>query len=243
MKMYNRILLKLSGEGLSESSTAKEKAKTYSAEILDSLYHALSLALSHHVQVALVIGGGNFYRGVFDTENFVHRSTADMMGMLATVMNGCFLEDYLTQKGLPVYHASSLPVDNICPAYVSHTCRSYLDQRHIVILSGGTGHAFCTTDTAAVVKALELKCDILLKATKVDGVYSEDPVLNPKAIRYDQLSYKEALSKNLKVMDQTAMTLAMENKLPIGVFSMRNTKNFGKVLTRTGDFTLIKEGL
>ena len=210
-----RILLKFSGEALSGQA-----GFGYDPEVLLGVCRQVASVAAKGTQVAIVVGGGNLFRGASSVGQGIHRATADQMGMLATMMNGLALRDTLSSLGVPVTVYSGLGVDGVLPAFDAFSARQALARGEVVILPGGTGSPYFTTDTAAALRAVELSCDLVLKATKVDGIYTADPKKDATATRYSKLSYAEALSKNLAVMDTTAFVLCQEQRMPIRVFDM-----------------------
>ena len=212
---YNRILLKLSGEALMGSDAYGINRQTIS-EIVGEVKSVVDLG----VQVGVVIGGGNIFRGVAPAANGMDRAQADYMGMLATVMNGLALQDAMRVAGMAARVQSALVIEQVVEPYIRGRAIRYLEQGRTVIFAGGTGNPFFTTDTAAALRGAEIGAEIVLKATKVDGIYTADPKKDPSATRYDQISFNEVMSKNLAVMDATAFALCRDRKLPINVFSI-----------------------
>lgn len=210
-----RILLKFSGEALAGSA-----GFGYNPEVLLGVCRQVAQVVEQGVQVAIVVGGGNLFRGASSVGQGIHRATADQMGMLATVMNGLALRDTLASLNVPVQVYSGLGVAGVVADFDAFAARQALDRGEVVILPGGTGSPYFTTDSAAALRAAELSCDLVLKATKVDGIYTADPKKDPNAVRYSRLSYREALDKQLAVMDTTAFVLCQEQSLPIRVFDM-----------------------
>lgn len=190
-------------------------------------------------EIALVVGGGNIFRGLSALASGMERASADYMGMLATCMNGLALQDALEKRGIATRMQSAIRMDSICEPYIKRKASRHLEKNRIVIFAAGTGNPFFTTDTAAVLRSIEVKCDVILKGTQVDGVYTADPKLDKNATRYDQLSYLDVLKQDLKVMDQTAITLAKDNKLPIIVFSIKGENALCDVVQGKGKFTII----
>lgn len=212
---YKRILLKLSGEAL-----MGQYDFGYDADILANTASEVVKQHKAGTQVALVIGGGNIFRGAGLAHAGIDRVSADQMGMLATVMNALAVKDAINKLDVKCHIMSALKIDQLGEEYSALKAREYLEQGNIVIFAAGTGNPYFTTDTAASLRAIEIKADLLLKATKVDGIYDSDPMKNPDAKRYDTLSFDEAVSKELGVMDLTAMVLCRENKMPLCVFNM-----------------------
>lgn len=212
---YKRILLKLSGEALMGDDSYGINRTTIS-RIVEEIKEVVGLG----VQVAVVIGGGNIFRGVAPAAEGMDRATADYMGMLATVMNALALQDAMKHVGLKARVQSALNIEQVAEPYIRGKAIRYLEEGRVVIFGAGTGNPFFTTDTAAALRGMEMNVDIVLKATKVDGVYTDDPKTHPDAMRYKTISFDEAIIKNLKVMDATALTLCRDQKLPISVFSI-----------------------
>ncbi len=214
---YHRILLKLSGEALlgrQEYGIDPPVIRRVAAEITE--------VLGLGVQVGLVIGGGNIFRGAGLAEGGMDRVTADHMGMLATVINALALQDALERQGAVARVMSALQINEVCEDYIRRRAMRHLEKGRVVIFAAGTGNPFFTTDTAASLRAIEIGAEVLLKATKVDGVYSADPLETPDAVRYDELSFDQILADNLKVMDATAIVMCRENDLPLIVFNLNN---------------------
>lgn len=212
---YQRVLVKLSGEALMGDDSYGINRETIQ-RIVDEIAEVSRLG----VQVCVVIGGGNIFRGVAPGAAGMDRATADYMGMLATVMNALALQDAMRRSGLKARVQSALNIEQVAEPYIRGKAMRYLEEGRIVIFAAGTGNPFFTTDTAAALRGMEMGVDIVLKATKVDGVYTADPVKDPSAQRYERLSFDEAIVNNLKVMDATALTLCRDQNLPIGVFSI-----------------------
>ena len=222
---YKRILLKLSGEALMG-------VQTYGIDPAVATQIALDVAeiQSMGVETAIVIGGGNIFRGVAASARGMDRATADYMGMLATVINALALQDALEQQGLETRVQTAIEVRQVAEPFVRRRALSHLEQGRVVILAAGTGNPFFTTDTAAALRATELSCEVLLKGTKVDGVYTADPKKDKQARRYEELTYMEVLQQGLAVMDGTAITLCMENRLPVIVFNLFEEGNLERVV-------------
>ena len=212
---YKRILLKLSGEALmGDDSYGINRATIF--RIVNEIKEVVDLG----VQVGVVIGGGNIFRGVAPAAEGMDRATADYMGMMATVMNALALQDAMKHVGLVSRVQSALNIEQVAEPYIRGKAIRYLEEGRVVIFGAGTGNPFFTTDTAAALRGMEINADIVLKATKVDGIYTDDPKTNPDAMRYKTITFDEAIIKNLKVMDATALTLCRDQKLPISVFSI-----------------------
>ena len=212
---YKRILLKLSGEALMGGDQYGINRET-----VDRIVGEVAEVVNLGVEVAVVIGGGNIFRGVAPASSHMDRATADYMGMLATVMNALALQDAMRRVSLVSRVQSALNIEQVVEPYIRGKAMRYLEEGKVVIFAAGTGNPFFTTDTAAGLRGMEMNVDLVLKATKVDGVYTDDPMTNPEAKRYQRLSFNEAIIKNLKVMDATALTLCRDQKLPINVFSI-----------------------
>jgi uridylate kinase len=212
---YKRILLKLSGEAL-----MGQDAYGINRDTVDRIVGEIAEVVNLGVEVAVVIGGGNIFRGVAPAASHMDRATADYMGMLATVMNALALQDAMRRVGLVSRVQSALNIEQVVEPYIRGKAMRYLEEGKVVIFAAGTGNPFFTTDTAAALRGMEMNVDLVLKATKVDGVYTDDPKTRPDATRYRRLTFDEAIIKNLKVMDATAMTLCRDQKLPINVFSI-----------------------
>ncbi len=227
---YNRILLKLSGEAL----MGKQKFGIDS-EVLAKTASEVVNQLKSGTQIALVIGGGNIFRGAGLAQGGIDRVSADQMGMLATVMNALAMQDAIKKLGVNCRVMSGLKIDQLGEEYSAFKAREYLELGDVVIFAAGTGNPYFTTDTAASLRAIEIQADLLLKATKVDGIYDSDPMKNPDAVRYESLSFNEAVSKELGVMDLTAMVLCRENDMPLCVFDMFEAGALEKIIN--GDKT------
>ncbi|HEV3231576.1 MAG TPA: UMP kinase [Candidatus Dormibacteraeota bacterium] len=222
---YKRILLKLSGEALEGRQGFGIDPDTVAA-----IARQISRVRDHRVEVAVVIGGGNIFRGVNAGEKGIDRTQADYMGMLATVINALALQDALEKAGVPTRVQSAITMVQIAEPYVRRRATRHLEKGRVIILAAGTGNPYFTTDTTAALRAVEVGAEIILKATKVDGIYSADPKLDPAARRYTTLGYMEVLNQGLQVMDSTAITLCMENNLPIIVFDLMQEGNIEKVV-------------
>ncbi len=230
---YNRILLKLSGEAL-----VGDKARGIDPEILIKYSNEIKKIYDKGVEIAIVIGGGNIYRG-FNNEFKIDRVQGDYMGMLATLINGLALQNTLENIGIPTRLQSAINVNKVAEPYIKRKALRHLDKKRIVIFSAGTGNPYFTTDSAAVLRAIEIEADVILKGTRVDGIYNEDPNKNSDAFKFEKITFKEAISKGLKIMDTTAFTLSHENKLPIIVFDMNQENNLLKVLNGENVGTLV----
>jgi uridylate kinase len=213
---YRRIVLKLSGEALK----AKGSHDNISPEIVQAIGQQIKEVHSLGVEVAVVIGGGNIWRGLSASHRGMERTTADYMGMLATVINGLALQSQLEQLALPTRVQTAIRMDNVAEPFIRRRAIRHLEQGRVVIFVAGTGNPFFSTDTTAALRANEIGAEVILKATKVDGIYTADPMKDPKARRYDRVTYSECLARQLKVMDSTAFSLCMDNRMPIIVFDM-----------------------
>ena len=230
---YNRILLKLSGEAL-----VGDKIGGIDPEILIKYSNEIKKVYEKGVEIAIVIGGGNIYRG-FNNEYKIDRVQGDYMGMLATLINGLALQNTLENIGIPTRLQSAINVNKVAEPYIKRKALRHLDKKRIVIFSAGTGNPYFTTDSAAVLRAIEIEADVILKGTRVDGIYNDDPNKNSDAFKFEKITFKEAISKGLKIMDTTAFTLSHENKLPIIVFDMNQEDNLLKVLNGENVGTLV----
>jgi uridylate kinase len=231
---YKRVLLKLSGEAL-----MGDDAYGISRQTIDRMCHEIGVITSLGVELAIVIGGGNIFRGVAGGAAGMDRATADYMGMLATVMNALALQDSLRQVGIVSRVQSALKIEQVVEPYIRPKALRYLEEGKVVIFAAGTGNPFFTTDTAAALRGAEVGAEIVLKATKVDGVYSADPMKDPKAVRYQRISFDEVISRNLKVMDATAFALCRDQRLPIKVFSILKEGALARVVNGEDEGTLV----
>lgn len=232
---YRRVLLKLSGEGL-----MGDRAFGIDHVVLDRICAEVKAVREMGVEVCMVIGAGNIFRGVSAAAGNIERTTADYMGMLATVMNALATQSVLEGMGIQTRVLSAIPMSTVCEPYIRRRAIRHMEKGRVVIFAAGTGNPFFTTDTAAALRAVEMGCDALLKGTQVDGVYSADPKKDPDAKRYDTLSYQDVLAQDLKVMDTAAIALARENNVPILVFSLHNPGAFGDVVSGRGTYTIIQ---
>jgi uridylate kinase len=232
---YHRVLLKISGEGLMGQQEFGLDPKTVSR-----ICKEVKSVHDQGVQVCLVIGAGNIFRGVSGDELGIERTSADYMGMLATVINAIAVQSALEVMGVNTRVLSAIPMSTVCEPYIRRRAVRHMERGRVVIFAAGTGNPFFTTDTAAALRAVEMGCDALLKGTQVDGVYDKDPKYNQDAKRYSKLSYQDVLSRDLRVMDTSAIALARDNKLPILVFAMHKSGGFSKVVSGVGKYTIIK---
>lgn len=232
---YRRILLKLSGESL-----MGDRNFGIDPRMLEQYAKEIKEITNIGVQVAVVIGGGNIYRGMNESETGIERAQGDYMGMLATVINGMALQAALDKVGVATRLQSAIKMEQVAEPYIRRRAMRHLEKGRVVIFGAGTGNPYFTTDTAGSLRAIEIKADVILKGTRVDGIYSADPEKDPNATRYETLSFNDVISQNLKVMDMTAFTLCQENALPIIVFDMNRTGNLLNVVTGKHVGTLVK---
>ena len=234
--VYKRVLLKVSGEAL-----MGDRDYGLDTGMVLKIANDIEAVVAMGVQVSLVIGGGNIFRGVAGAASGMDRAQADYMGMLATVMNALAMQSALEKRGVPTRVQSAIPMSTVCEPYIRRRAERHMEKGRVVIFAAGTGNPFFTTDTAAALRAAEMKCDALLKGTQVDGVYSADPRRDPGAKRYDELTYLEVLSRDLAVMDAAAISLSREIRLPIVVFNIHAPGAFAAVMRGEGLFTKITE--
>jgi uridylate kinase len=234
---YGRVLVKLSGEAL-----AGTKGYGIDLDVIEPIAKDIAKTAAMGTEICLVVGGGNIYRGLMAAEGGMDRARADYMGMLATVMNALALQTAIKRVGTPARVLSAIPMPTVCEPYIRDKALDHLEKGRVVIFAGGTGNPFFTTDTAAVLRAAEMECQALFKATQVDGVYDADPVKTPDAKRYDRVSYDEVLKRDLKVMDGAAIALARDNRLPIIVFSIKSQGSLALELQGEGSSTTIDSG-
>jgi uridylate kinase len=234
--LYRRVLLKLSGEALMGS-----KDYGLDQDTVDRIAREVQTVNQMGVEVCIVIGGGNIFRGVAGASQGMQRATADYMGMLATVMNALAMQNALERIGVATRVQSAITMTSVCEPYIRRRALRHMEKGRVVIFAAGTGNPFFTTDTAAALRASEMGCDALLKGTKVDGVYSADPKKESQAERYERLTYLDVLARDLKVMDAAAISLARENSIPILVFSINQAGALGEAICGKGKFTLITE--
>ena len=232
--MYKRVLLKISGEAL-----AAGRGFGIDAVFIHKVAEELAAVHALGCQIAIVVGGGNFFRGVAQQAIDMDRVAADHMGMLSTVINGIALQDAIEKRGIFCRVMSAIEMHQVSEPYIRRRAIRHVEKGRVVIFGAGTGNPYFTTDTAGVLRAIEIKADVILKGTRVDGIYSEDPEKNSRATKFDQISFNECISKNLRVMDMTAFTLCMENNLPIVVFGMNKPGNLRRVVTGEKVGTLV----
>ena len=233
---WKKILLKISGESL-----MGDDSFGINSTVVQSFANQIQTVVNSGLQICIVVGGGNIYRGVSSSNNGMDPPTGDYMGMLATVMNSLAIQNAMEQTGVQTRVQSALPISAVCEPYIRRRAKRHMEKGRVVIFAAGTGNPYFTTDTAAALRASEMNCDAIIKATLVDGVYSADPKKDENAIKYDRLSYLDVLSKDLKVMDASAISLARENKIPIIVCSIIEDENLTKVLNGQGSYTLITD--
>lgn len=231
---YHRIMLKLSGESL-----AGEKGFGIDPETVKAICKEVADVAALGLEIVLVIGGGNIFRGISSSAKGMERATADYMGMLATILNAMAVQDALEKMDIPTRVLSAIATKEVCEPYLRRKGLNHLEKGRIVICAGGTGNPYFTTDTAAALRAMELRCEAIIKATRVDGIYDKDPEKHADAVRYERITYKETLDKELKVMDATAITLARENKMPIIVCNILGG-NIKKVVCGENTGTIVE---
>lgn len=234
---FKRVLLKISGEAL-----MGDGAYGIDVGTVDRIAHEVRQATENGFELCLVIGGGNIFRGLSGAAGGMDRSSADYMGMLATVMNALAMQNALERQGIATRVLSAIPMTTVCEPYIRRRAIRHMEKGRVVIFAAGTGNPFFTTDTAAALRAAEMNCDALMKGTNVDGVYTADPKKDETAERYDSLTYMDVLSKDLKVMDASAVSLSRENKIPIVVFSIQSVGALLDVLQGEGLCTIVEEG-
>src|SRR6186713_2722654 len=236
-RKFKRVLLKLSGEALREPGSQEN----ISPPIVENIASQIKAAHQSGLEIALVVGGGNFWRGVSASNKGMERATADYMGMLATVMNSLAVQSMLEAMDVPTRVQSAIKMDNVAEPFIRRKAMRHLELGRVVIFAAGTGNPFFSTDTTAALRASEIGANVVLKATKVDGIYDSDPHKNPNAVRYQTISYQEALTRQLKVMDATAFSLCQENHMPIVVFSMNEPDNIRKALIGESIGTIVTD--
>lgn len=234
-RQFKRVVLKLSGEALREDGSQDN----ISPPIVENIARQVKDAYQAGMEIAIVVGGGNFWRGITASNRGMDRATADYMGMLATVMNSLAVQSMLEQMDVPTRVQSAIEMKNVAEPFIRRKAMRHLELGRVVIFAAGTGNPFFSTDTTAALRASEIGADVILKATKVDGVYDSDPMKNPDAVRFESLTFHEALTRQLKVMDATAFSLCMDNNKPIIVFSMTEEGNIKRALTGEPIGTLV----
>ena len=232
--MYKNILLKISGESLAGSNE-----QGFDFNILNDLSENIKILIDQDIRVSIVLGGGNFIRGASFSNGVVDRVTSDYMGMLGTVINSLALQSNLEKIGVPSRVMTALSINRVAEPYIKNKATRHLEKKRVVIFASGTGNPFFSTDTAAVLRASEMKSDIILKGTKVDGIYDKDPVSNKDATKIEKISYSDFLNKEIKVMDATAISLAKDRALPIIIFSIMKSSNIIDIINGKGSYSLI----
>ena len=232
--MYKNIMLKISGESLAGSNE-----QGFDFDILNDLSENIKILASQDIRVSIVLGGGNFIRGASFSNGVVDRVTSDYMGMLGTVINSLALQSNLEKIGVPSRVMTALSINRVAEPYIKNKATRHLEKKRVVIFASCTGNPFFSTDTAAVLRASEMKSDIILKGTKVDGIYDKDPVSNKDAIKIEKISYSDFLNKEIKVMDATAISLAKDRSLPIIIFSIMKSSNIIDIINGKGSYSLI----
>ena len=233
---YKRVMLKISGEALMGPQGFGLHPPT-----VERIAREVKSVHDMGVEICMVIGGGNIFRGLSGAADGMDRASADYMGMLATIMNALAMQNGLERLGVPTRVLSAIPMTSVCEPYIRRRAIRHMEKARVVIFAAGTGNPFFTTDTAAALRAAEMSCDALMKGTNVDGVYSADPKTDPSAERFDRLSYIDVLTKDLKVMDASAVSLSRENGIPIVVFSIQTSGSFMNVLRGTGKSTVVRD--
>lgn len=232
---YKRVLLKISGEVL-----MGPKDYGLDPDTINALAKDIQEVISMGVEVCIVVGAGNIFRGVAGAASGMDRTTADHMGMLGIVINALALQNALESIDVQSRVLSAIEMNQVCEPYIRRRAMRHMEKGRVVIFAAGTGNPYFTSDTAAALRASEMSCDVLMKGTKVDGIYDADPQINPKAKKFDQITYMDVLTKDLRVMDTTAISLAKENDIPIMVFSIREKQGFVKAVQHKGSYTLVK---
>lgn len=231
---YKRILLKMSGEVL-----MGDREYGLDPETVNRIAEDIKAVVDTGVEVCVVVGAGNIFRGVSGAANGMERTTADYIGMLGTVMNALAMQSALEQIGVDTRVLSAIPMSTVCEPYIRRRAVRHMEKKRVVIFAAGSGNPYFTTDTPAALRASEMNCDAIFKGTKVDGVYDSDPIKNPNAKHFDKINYLDVLTKDLRVMDATAISLARENNIPIVVFSVQEEGNFAKVVKGEGKYTVV----
>ena len=233
--MYKNIMLKISGESL-----AGDNEQGFDFDILNDLSSNIKKIVDKKIRISIVLGGGNFIRGSSFSNGVVDRVTSDYMGMLGTVMNSLALQSNLEKVGVPSRVMTAISINRVAEPYIKNKASRHLEKNRVVIFASGTGNPFFSTDTAAVLRASEMKSDVILKGTKVDGIYDKDPIENSNAKKIQRISYSEYLNKDIKVMDATAISLARDRSLPILIFSIIKSSNIINIIEGKGSYSLIK---
>jgi len=233
--MYKNIMLKISGESL-----AGDNEQGFDFDILNDLSNNIKKLTAKKIRISIVLGGGNFIRGSSFSNGVVDRVTSDYMGMLGTVMNSLALQSNLKKVGVPSRVMTAISINRVAEPYIKNKASRHLEKDRVVIFASGTGNPFFSTDTAAVLRASEMKSDIIFKGTKVDGIYEDDPIKNPSAKKISEISYNNYLNQDIKVMDSTAISLAKDRKIPIIIFSIMNSSNIVDIVEGKGDYSIIR---
>ena len=233
--MYKNIMLKISGESL-----AGDNEQGFDFDILNDLSNNIKKLADKKIRISIVLGGGNFIRGSSFSNGVVDRVTSDYMGMLGTVMNSLALQSNLEKVGVPSRVMTAISINRVAEPYIKNKATRHLEKNRVVIFASGTGNPFFSTDTAAVLRASEMKSDIIFKGTKVDGIYEEDPIKNPSAKKISEISYNDYLNQDIKVMDSTAISLAKDRTIPIIIFSIMNSSNIVDIVEGKGDYSIIR---
>ena len=233
--MFKNIMLKISGESL-----AGDNEQGFDFDILNDLSQNIKILADKNLSISIVLGGGNFIRGSSFSNGIVDRVTSDYMGMLGTVMNSLALQSNLEKIGVPSRVMTAISINRVAEPYIKNKATRHLEKKRVVIFASGTGNPFFSTDTAAVLRASEMKSDVILKGTKVDGIYDKDPLNHNDAIKISEISYSDYLNKDIKVMDATAISLAKDRKLPIFIFSIMNSSNIIDIIEGKGSYSIIK---
>lgn len=231
---FKRVLFKISGEAM-----MGDKQFGHSLESIAKITKEILKIYKLGVQICIVVGGGNIFRGIQVSSELMDRTSADQMGMLATIMNGIALQNSLEKLGIPTRMQSSLAVNNVCEPYIRRKAIRHLEKGRVVIFVAGTGNPYFTTDTASVLRASEMNCDVVFKGTQVDGVYDKDPKKFSDAVRYDQITFDEVIKQNIRIMDPTAFTLARDTNIPIVVFKLEDENSILNVINGDGKYTLV----
>ena len=233
--MYRNIMLKISWESL-----AGDNEQGFDFDILNDLSNNIKKLTDKKIRISIVLGGGNFIRGSSFSNGVVDRVTSDYMGMLGTVMNSLALQSNLEKVGVPSRVMTAININRVAEPYIKNKASRHLEKNRVVIFASGTGNPFFSTDTAAVLRASEMKSDIIFKGTKVDGIYEEDPINNPNAKKITEISYNDYLNQEIKVMDSTAISLAKDRSIPIIIFSILNSSNIVDIVEGNGDYSIIR---
>ncbi len=234
--MYKNIMLKISGESL-----AGDNEQGFYFDILNDLSKNIKTLASKDIKISIVLGGGNFIRGSSFSNGVVDRVTSDYMGMLGTVMNSLALQSNLEKIGVPSRVMTAISINRVAEPYIKNKATRHLEKNRVVIFASGTGNPFFSTDTAAVLRASEMKSDIIFKGTKVNGIYEEDPIKNPNAIKITEITYSEYLKRDIKVMDSTAIALAKDRSIPIIIFSILKSSNIVDIIEGQGEYSIIRK--